>query len=352
MSDLKNSDYLKALRQSPTSRTPIWIMRQAGRYLPEYRKLRAEAGSFMNLCTNPELATQVTLQPLERFDLDAAIIFSDILTIPDAMGLGLSFKEGEGPIFKTKIQTPEDINTLLIPEPFEKLSYVLEAIKLTKQYLKPSIPLIGFSGSPWTLACYMIQGQSSKDFAAPKKMLYQNPALLHRLLQLLTQAVTDYLLAQIQSGVDSLMIFDTWGGLLTTHAYEHCSLFYMSKIIQNIKTQHPHMPITLFTKGGGLFLDNLFNSGADCVGLDWTIEIKKARELNSNRTALQGNLDPCVLYGTEDQIHQEVSRILSQAGTHPGHIFNLGHGISPDVDPGKVKFLVDLVHSMSGHYHE
>jgi len=349
---MQNSDYLKALKQENTSRTPIWIMRQAGRYLPEYRKIRAQAGSFMGLCTNPELAAQVTLQPLERFDLDAAIIFSDILTIPDAMGLGLNFKEGEGPIFTHKIQNLEDINNLISFNPFEQLSYVMDAIKLTKKNLKPSIPLIGFSGSPWTLACYMIQGQSSKDFAAPKKMLYQNPNLLHQLLKILTQAVTDYLLAQIQSGVDSLMIFDTWGGLLTHHAYEHCSLIYMSQIIKNIKTQHPHMPITLFTKGGGLFLENLFNSGADCVGLDWTIEIKKAREINLNRTALQGNLDPCVLYGTEEEIHKEVSRILSQAGAHPGHIFNLGHGISPDIDPGKVKFLVDLVHSMSEHYHE
>jgi len=351
---MKNSNYLKALRQEKVSYTPIWIMRQAGRYLPEYRKIREQAGSFMNLCTNPELAAQVTLQPLERFDLDAAIIFSDILTIPDAMGLGLNFKEGEGPVFKHKIKNIEDIKNLIKFNPSEQLAYVVDAIKITKKTLGNSKPLIGFSGSPWTLACYMIQGEGSKnkDFSAPKKMLYQAPEVLHQLLAILTQAVTDYLLAQIQAGVDSVMIFDTWGGLLTPHAYQHFSLFYMTQIIKNIKFKYPEIPITLFTKGGGLFLENLSNSGADCLGLDWTMDLKTAREINLNRTALQGNLDPCVLSSSEDQIHQEVSRILSQAGSHPGHIFNLGHGITPDIDPGKVKFLVDLVHSMSAHYHE
>ncbi len=344
--------YLQALRQEPTDKTPIWIMRQAGRYLPEYRKIREKAGSFLNLCKTPELACEVTLQPLERFDLDAAILFSDILTIPDAMGLGLNFETGEGPVFAKTIQSKQDIDNLPLPCPNTELRYVMDAVRHIKSALNKNTPLIGFSGSPWTLACYMIEGSGSKTFSKTKKMLYSQPDLLHRLLKHLAQAVIDYLSGQIDAGVDSLMIFDTWGGLLTPIAYEHFSLFYMTQIIKNLKNKYPTIPITLFTKGGGLWLEPMVLSGANCLGLDWTIDIKQARLITQDRVALQGNLDPSVLYGTEEEIHAQVSRILSQMGPHKGHIFNLGHGIHPDIDPGKVKFLVDLVHSMSIHYHD
>lgn len=344
--------YLQALRQEPTDKTPIWIMRQAGRYLPEYRKTREKAGSFLNLCKTPELACEVTLQPLARFDLDAAILFSDILTIPDAMGLGLEFLEGEGPVFKKTIQTLSDIQQLPTPCPETELKYVTDAVRLIKSSLNANTPLIGFSGSPWTLACYMIDGSGAdKNFSKTKKMLYSQPTLLHSLLQHLTHCVTDYLSGQIQAGVDSIMIFDTWGGLLTPHTYDHFDLLYMTQIIKTLKTKYPNTPFTLFTKGGGLWLNAMLGSGADCLGLDWTIDIKNARGVTQDQVALQGNLDPCVLYGTEEEIHTQVSKILSQYGPHKGHIFNLGHGIHPNIDPGKVKFLVDLVHSMSAHYH-
>lgn len=347
---IKNDRYLRALRRQPIDKTPVWIMRQAGRYLPEYRELRAQAGSFMNLCKNPELACEVTLQPLERFDLDAAILFSDILTIPDAMGLELSFAKGEGPQFAKTIQTQADITNLPQPDPETELRYVMDAVRTIKGALADKLPLIGFSGSPWTLACYMIEGQGSKTFSKAKRMLFAEPKMIHQLLEHLTISVTNYLAAQIEAGVDSIMLFDSWGGILHTKGYEHFSLAYMKKIIANLREKYD-TPITLFTKGGGLWLDKIVDSGADCLGIDWQIQLKKAKEIAGKHVSLQGNLDPCVLYASEKEIHHYVSRILSHYGADSGHIFNLGHGIYPDVEPEKVAYLVELVHEISAHYH-
>ncbi|HGG59731.1 MAG TPA: uroporphyrinogen decarboxylase [Gammaproteobacteria bacterium] len=349
MTELKNDRLLRALRRQPVDRTPIWIMRQAGRYLPEYLKTRAEAGSFMNLCKTPELACEVTLQPLRRFDLDAAILFSDILTIPDAMGLGLYFEQGEGPRFENPVTDRKAIDRLPVPDPEQELRYVMDAVRTIRAELNGKVPLIGFTGSPWTLATYMVEGGSSKEFATIKGLMYTDPDALHSLLDKVTQAVTAYLNAQIAAGAQALMIFDTWGGALTPTAYRDFSLQYMRKIITGLDrgAGDERIPVVQFTKGGGLWLEDQITTGCDALGLDWTIDIGQARQRVGYQVALQGNMDPGVLYGSHDLIRREVQTILDAFGHHPGHVFNLGHGIHQHIDPDNVKFLVDTVHKYS-----
>ena len=350
---LRNDRLIRALTRAPVDVTPVWIMRQAGRYLPEYRKVRAQVDSFMDLCTNPELACQVTLQPLERFSLDAAIIFSDILTIPHAMGLGLHFVEGEGPRFERPLRTPADITKLGVPDPETELRYVMDALRVVRRELAGRVPLIGFSGSPWTLASYMIEGRSPGEFRNAKKLLFDAPAGLHQLMEVLSRAVCVYLNAQIEAGAQVLMLFDTWGGALTTKDYLEFSLRYMTKVIAGIEREargRP-VPIILFTKGGGLWLEQMSFSGCDALGVDWTVDLDRARGATGGRVALQGNLDPCVLYASPDKIREEVGQVLTQFGTGEGHVFNLGHGIHPQVDPEHVGVLVDAVHELSAAYH-
>lgn len=344
MSHLKNDRLIRALLHQPVDQTPIWIMRQAGRYLPEYRATRAKAGDFLTLCKTPELACEVTLQPIHRYPLDAAIIFSDILTIPDAMGLGLYFLEGEGPRFKHPLQTQHDIEKLCIPDVDKDLSYVSDAIRLVKKELAGKIPLIGFSGSPWTLACYMIENGASKDFHLIKKLMYQDPKLLHKLLTILSESVILYLNAQIAAGVDVVMLFDSWGGILSTECYQEFSLNYLSRIIAGLNQNAKKIPIILFTKGGGLWLEQMSNSGCDAIGLDWTIDIGDARQRVGKKVALQGNLDPAVLLSNPETIQREAKKILKSYGSGSGHIFNLGHGISQHVPPEHVTVLVETVH--------
>ncbi|RLA06812.1 MAG: uroporphyrinogen decarboxylase [Gammaproteobacteria bacterium] len=346
----KNHHFLSALNFKKTPYTPVWIMRQAGRYLPEYRQIREKAGSFMSLCTTPELACEVTLQPLKRFDLDAAILFSDILTIPDAMGLGLYFIEGEGPKFKKPINSIKDIEKLPIIDVEDKLKYVMDAVRLIRGELNNKTPLIGFSGSPWTLSTYMIEGQSSRDFAKTKKMLYNEPKSLHLLLEKLSTIVAEYLNCQIKNGAQAVQIFDTWGGVLSPDMYDEFSLPYMAKIIKKIKDKNPTIPIIIFSKNVKISQRQI-NTGCNAIGLDWTSDIKEARTFANDKVALQGNLDPAILYADESVIEKEVSRVLEQYGTGEGHIFNLGHGITPEVDPDKLKFLVDTVHNLSAKYH-
>jgi len=339
-------DYINALQKKPTSRTPIWVMRQAGRYLPEYRATRKKAGDFLSLCKNPALACEVTLQPIDRFDLDAAILFSDILTIPDAMGLGLYFSEGEGPKFSNPIQSLADIEKL--PTDINNdLTYVFDGVSTIKKALNNRVPLIGFSGSPWTLATYMIEGGSSKTFANTKKMLFNDPQALHLLLDKLADSVIKYLNQQVLSGADSLMIFDTWGGVLSKQNYLDFSLDYMAKIVKGIKAQHPNTPITLFSKNGGKHLTHIANTGCDGVGIDWTVELDAVQAEVGDKVAIQGNLDPAVMYATPEIIEREVKKILAQFKGNTGHIFNLGHGITPDVDPENMQVLVDCVHEFS-----
>jgi uroporphyrinogen decarboxylase len=349
MTELKNDRFLRALMRQPVDRTPIWIMRQAGRYLPEYRATRSQAGDFMSLCKNTELACEVTIQPLERFELDAAILFSDILTIPDAMGLGLYFAEGEGPKFRKPVRTEKDIEQLKVINTASDLTYVTDAVSTIRRELNGRVPLIGFSGSPWTLATYMIEGQSSRDFARAKTMLYTQPELLHQLLDKLALSVIDYLNAQIASGAQAVQIFDTWGGVLSHAAYQEFSLAYMQKILAGLNTQSEgrQVPVILFTKGGGQWLSAMADTGCNCLGLDWTTNIGTARQLVGDRVALQGNMDPSVLRGSDDSIRAEVGTILSAFGEGAGHVFNLGHGITPDINPDKVKILVDEVHIKS-----
>lgn len=349
MLPLKNDRLIRALLRKPVDRTPVWIMRQAGRYLPEYLKTRAEAGSFMNLCKSPELACEVTLQPLRRFDLDAAILFSDILTIPDAMGLGLYFEEGEGPRFKNPVQTAKQIKKLAAPDPEDELQYVMDAVRTIKTALAGSVPLIGFTGSPWTLATYMVEGGSSKEFSKIKGLMYSDPKSLHLLLDTLADSVTGYLNAQIAAGVQAVQIFDTWGGALTPTAYQDFSLYYMEKIIAglNLGQGDSRVPVIQFTKGGALSLEQQAQTGCNALGLDWTIDIGDARDRVGDQVALQGNMDPGVLYGTPELIEQEVKKILASFGHHPGHVFNLGHGIHQHIDPDNVKVLVDAVHKYS-----
>ncbi len=343
---LKNDRYLKALLKQDTDTTPVWIMRQAGRYLPEYRATRKQAGSFLDLCKTPELACEVTLQPLRRFDLDAAILFSDILTIPDAMNLGLYFAEGEGPKFERPVRSQADIDALFVPDMSESLRYVTDAVTLIRQELDGLVPLIGFSGSPWTLATYMIEGGSSKDYHNIKGMMYENPQALHQVLDVTAQAVVAYLNAQIEAGAQSLMIFDTWGGVLTTEAYQEFSLRYMQQIVEQLNTEQDGqtIPVTLFTKGGGQWIELIADTGCNGVGLDWTISIDEARKRVGDKVALQGNLDPNVLYASADTIRAHVKALIEKFGNHNGHVFNLGHGIHQTVNPDHLKVLVDAVH--------
>lgn len=333
---------IRAFLREPVDMTPVWLMRQAGRYLPEYRETRKKAGNFLTLCKTPELACEVTLQPLQRFALDGAIIFSDILTIPDAMGLGLHFVENEGPQFSQPLKTAHDIQALKIPDPETELRYVMDAIRVTKKELHDRVPLIGFAGSPWTLATYMIEGGSSKNFSKAKKMLYESPTLMKQLLDTLAKSITLYLKAQIAAGADAVMIFDTWGGTLSTEAYLEFSLSYMQQIVSELDK-----PSIIFTKNGGQWLEAMADSGANVIGLDWTTNIGTARKRIGNKVALQGNLDPSILYASPECIREECKKILTSYGNHPGHIFNLGHGILPDVPFEHVSVLVDTVHELS-----
>jgi uroporphyrinogen decarboxylase len=353
LKELKNDLLIRALLRQPVERTPVWMMRQAGRYLPEYRKVREQAGNFMGLCTNPELACEVTLQPLRRFDFDAAILFSDILTIPDAMGLGLYFTEGEGPKFKHPVRTNADIAKLPIPDPETELRYVTDAVRLISRELQGSVPLIGFSGSPWTLATYMIEGGSSKNFCKAKGLMYEQPQQLHSMLDKLAQSVAAYLNAQITAGVQAVMLFDTWGGALTTEDYCEFSLNYAKQVRSLLKTDFNgrKIPTILFTKGGGLWLETMADAGYDALGLDWQTDIRQARLRVGDRVALQGNLDPVTLYASPEYITMKVASILEKFGNGSGHVFNLGHGILPDMNPEHVKAMVDAVHRLSPAYH-
>jgi len=348
---LKNDTFLRALLRQPTDYTPMWLMRQAGRYLPEYRATRAKAGSFMGLATNPDYATEVTLQPLDRYPLDAAILFSDILTVPDAMGLGLSFAEGEGPRFAHPLRDEKAVLALREPD-LASLQYVFDAVTQIRRTLNGRVPLIGFSGSPWTLACYMVEGGGSDDFRLVKGMLYDRPDLMHYILTVNAKSVASYLNAQIDAGAQAVMIFDTWGGALADGVYQAFSLHYMREVIKGLKREHDgqKIPCIVFTKGGGLWLDELADSGADAVGLDWTVNLGKARQQVGHKVALQGNLDPNVLFAKPEQIHAEVEKLLNsfgKPGPGTGHVFNLGHGISQFTPPESVTALVEAVHGIS-----
>ena len=354
MSELKNDRFLRALLKEPVDVTPVWMMRQAGRYLPEYRETRARAGDFMGLCGNPELACEVTLQPLERFPLDAAILFSDILTVPDAMGLGLYFETGEGPRFKKIIRSEADVDSLPIPDPQADLGYVMDAVKTIRRELNGRVPLIGFSGSPWTLATYMIEGGSSKDFRHIKGMMYSEPATLHKLLDKLADSVILYLNEQIRCGAQAVQIFDTWGGSLSGPMYLEFSLKYMQKIAAGLirENEGRKVPVIMFTKNGGQWLESMAEAGADALGLDWTTDIGDARRRVGEKVSLQGNMDPSVLYGTPARIREEVARILEGYGSGSGHVMNLGHGIHQFADPERAKVFVEAVHELSAQYHD
>jgi uroporphyrinogen decarboxylase len=348
---LQNDTFLRALLRQPTEYTPVWLMRQAGRYLPEYRATRARAGSFLGLAKNPDYATEVTLQPIDRYPLDASILFSDILTVPDAMGLGLYFEDGEGPKFERTVRTEEDVAKLQVPD-MASLQYVFDAVTQIRTALNGRVPLIGFSGSPWTLACYMVEGGGSREFHTIKKMLYARPDLMHRILDVTAQAVTQYLNAQIDAGAQAVMIFDSWGGALADGAYQAFSLAYMRKIVAGLQREKDgvRIPAIVFTKGGGLWLDEMADIGADALGLDWTVNLGRARALVGDRVALQGNLDPAVLMAGPEQVAAEVERALSSYGTPSaghGHVFNLGHGISQFTPPESVTAMVEAVHSFS-----
>jgi uroporphyrinogen decarboxylase len=351
--ELKNDTLIRALLRQPTDRTPVWIMRQAGRYLPEYLETRERAGSFMKLCKTPELACEVTLQPLKRFALDGAIVFSDILTIPDVMGLGLHFVEGEGPKFEDPIDTDSEIVNLPRPDVNESLRYVMDAISLVRRELNGKVPVIGFSGSPWTLAAYMVEGGSSRDFTTAKAMIYNEPRLLHMLLDKLADTVTDYLNAQVEAGAQVLQIFDTWGGILSSDAYREFSLRYIEQIISGLKRENEgrQVPVIVFSKGCNTHLEALADTGCSALGLDWTISLQEARRRVGDRVALQGNLDPAVLLCKPDVIRQQASNTLSSFGQGDGHVFNLGHGITPNVDPDDLDILIRAVWEMSPAFH-
>ena len=354
MTDLKNDRFLRALQRQPVDVTPVWMMRQAGRYLPEYRASRARAGDFMGLCMNPEMACEVTLQPLERYPLDAAILFSDILTIPDAMGLGLYFETGEGPRFRKRVDSAADIDALPVPDAEQDLGYVMDAVRTIRRELNGRVPLIGFSGSPWTLATYMVEGGSSKDFRKTKAMLYDQPEAMHQLLGKLADSVTAYLNGQIRAGAQAVQIFDTWGGNLSADAYQKFSLAYMRRIVSGLIREHDgrKVPVILFTKNGGLWLESIAEAGADALGLDWTMDIGVARSRVGAKVALQGNMDPTVLYAKPEAIRAEVGRILASYGKGNGHVFNLGHGITPEVDPAHAGAFIEAVHELSAIYHD
>ncbi len=350
---LKNDTFLRALLRQPTEYTPLWMMRQAGRYLPEYRATRKQAGSFLGLCKNPDYATEVTLQPLDRFPLDAAILFSDILTVPDAMGLGLYFSEGEGPKFERTVRSEADVKKLHVPDIATDLKYVTDAVSQIRKALDGRVPLIGFSGSPWTLACYMVEGGSSDDFAKVKTMAYAEPKLMHQILSKTADTVTQYLNAQIEAGAQAVMIFDSWGGALSHSAYHEFSLPYMQRIVDGLIKEKDgvKIPNIVFTKGGGLWIESIANIGCDAVGLDWTMDIGIARQKVGNKVALQGNIDPLVLFASPEAIHAEVEKVLSSYGFGSGHVFNLGHGISQHTNPDHAAALVNAVHELSRKYH-
>jgi uroporphyrinogen decarboxylase len=346
---LTNDTFLRALAREETNHTPIWLMRQAGRYLPEYNATRKKAGSFLALAKNPAYATEVTLQPLDRFPLDAAILFSDILTVPDAMGLGLYFAEGEGPKFERPLRDEAAIRALQVPDPGGELRYVTDAVREIRKALAGRVPLIGFSGSPYTLACYMVEGGGSDDYRNLKSMLYARPDLLHHILDVNARAVTTYLNAQIEAGAQAVMIFDTWGGNLTSAGYEEFSLAYSRKVIAGLTKEHEgrRVPSILFTKGGGQWLEAMAATGCDALGIDWSTNLQAARARVGARVALQGNLDPAVLFAPPERVRSEARRVLDAFGTGPGHIFNLGHGISQFTSPDSVAALVDEVHTYS-----
>ncbi len=350
---LKNDCLLRALRRQSVDRTPLWIMRQAGRYLPEYRELRAEAGDFMSLCSNPELACEVTLQPLRRFELDAAILFSDILTIPDAMGLGLYFETGEGPRFRKPVQDAAAIKALAVPDIEDELGYVIRAVERIRRELQGSVPLIGFAGSPWTVSTYMVEGGSSKNFSRIKGLIYDQPELADTLLATVADATANYLNAQIAAGAQAVMIFDTWGGSLSPTSYRRFSLAPMQRIVEQLNTGEGEnrVPVVMFTKGAGARLAEMTIEGCDALGVDWTTDLADARKLTGDRVALQGNLDPSVLYAQPEVIHAEVARVLESYGRGSGHVFNLGHGIHPDINPDHVAHLVRSVHELSPKFH-
>ena len=353
MSELKNDRFLRALLKEPVDVTPVWMMRQAGRYLPEYKATRAQAGSFMDLCKNADLACEVTIQPLERYPLDAAILFSDILTIPDAMGLGLRFEAGEGPVFDKPVRTEADVNNLFVPDPEGELQYVMNAVRTIRRELDGRVPLIGFSGSPWTLAVYMVEGGGTKDYAKVKGMMFDRPDLMHKLLDTTAKSVTSYLNAQIEAGAQAVQIFDTWGGCLTPRDYREFSLRYMQQIVDGLirNKDGRKVPVILFTKGGGQWLEAMAETGCDALGLDWTIDIAEARARVGDKVALQGNLDPATLRESPEAIRNGVADTLASYGKGPGHVFNLGHGITPDIDPDHLGVLVDAVHDLSPQYH-
>ncbi len=353
MGELKNDRFLRALLREPVDMTPVWMMRQAGRYLPEYRATRAKAGDFMSLCQNPDLACEVTIQPLDRFALDAAILFSDILTIPDAMGLGLYFSEGEGPCFESPVQDEAAVAALGIPDPEDDLGYVMDAVRTIRRELDGRVPLIGFSGSPWTLATYMVEGGTTKNFAKVKGMMFDRPDLMHMLLGKLADAVAGYLNGQIAAGAQAVMIFDTWGGVLSPRDYEIFSLAYMERILSGLtrESEGRRVPVILFTKNGGQWLKQMAATGCDALGVDWTTDLSDARVQVQDKVALQGNLDPCILYSSPERIREEVGRVLNSYGRGPGHVFNLGHGIHPNVDPENAGVMVDAVHELSIPYH-
>ncbi|HMN45841.1 MAG TPA: uroporphyrinogen decarboxylase [Povalibacter sp.] len=350
---LKNDLFLRALLRLPVERTPVWMMRQAGRYLPEYRATRARAGSFLNLCMTPELACEVTLQPLARYRLDAAILFSDILTIPHALGLGLQFETGEGPKIERPVRSAADVARLAVPDPGSQLRYVLDAVSLIRRELAGRVPLIGFAGSPWTVGTYVVEGGSSRDFARIKGMMFDEPQTLHRLLQLLADSTRAYLNAQIEAGAQAVMIFDTWGGALAPAQYREFSLHYMAAIVDGLIRERDgqRIPVILFTKGGGAWLAEMAKTGCDALGVDWTTDLADARRAVNDQKALQGNLDPSVLYASPERIREHVGRVLASYGHGHGHVFNLGHGIHPAVDPAHAGAMIDAVHELSPAYH-
>jgi uroporphyrinogen decarboxylase len=345
----KNDTFLRALLRQPTEYTPVWLMRQAGRYLPEYCETRKRAGSFLQLCKSPDMACEVTLQPLARYDLDAAILFSDILTVPDAMGLGLYFAEGEGPRFERPLRDEWEIRNLFAPDPHAELQYVMDAVSEIRRALGDSVPLIGFSGSPWTLACYMVEGGSSDDYRKVKSMAYSRPDLMHHILSVTADAVVKYLNAQIEAGAQAVMVFDSWGGVLSEAAYKEFSLPYLERVVSGLIRERDgeRVPSIVFTKGGGLWLESIAAIGCDGVGLDWTMDIGRARQLVGDKVALQGNLDPNVLFAPHEVVAAETRKVIDAFGAHPGHVFNLGHGISQFTPPESVAVMVDTAHEHS-----
>jgi uroporphyrinogen decarboxylase len=344
---LKNDLLLRALLREPTPRRPIWLMRQAGRYLPEYRATRGRAGTFMAMCMNPQIACEVTLQPIDRFPLDAAILFSDILTIPHAMNLGLEFESGEGPKFERPVRSAADVDKLWVPDPGRELRYVIDAVALIRRELGGRVPLIGFAGSPWTVGTYMVEGGGSKNFGRIKRMMYESPRVLHRLLDVLARSTVSYLNAQVAAGAQAVMLFDTWGGVLTPAQYEEFSLRYMAQVVDALtrESEGRRVPNIVFTKGGGAWLGKIAAIGCDAVGVDWTTDLASARQAVDGRVALQGNLDPSALFAPPETLRAETIRVLDSYGAGAGHVFNLGHGITPDVDPERVALVVDTVRS-------